>query len=87
MDPLATAIEKRLPPDFLRSLGALARFMRLSLLKAAHAVLSSAACRKSGSGQFPEQVGRIKLTGIRREFPSAPVSKEFRKNSRSDRWM
>ena len=37
------------PPDFLWSLSALAKFMRLSLMKAAPAVLSSAACRKSGS--------------------------------------
>jgi hypothetical protein len=44
--------EKRkegLPPDFLWSLVALANVMRLSLLKAAHAVLSGAAYRKSGS--------------------------------------
>ncbi len=38
-----------LPPDFLWSLVALANLMRLSLLKAAHAVLSGAAYRKSGS--------------------------------------
>jgi hypothetical protein len=38
-----------LPPDFLWSLVALANFMRLSLLKAAHAVMSGAAYRKSGS--------------------------------------
>ena len=37
-------------PDFLWSLLALAHFMRLSLTKAAHAVVSSAACRKSGEG-------------------------------------
>jgi hypothetical protein len=36
-------------PDFLSSLLALAHFMRLSLLKAAHAVVSGAAYRKSGS--------------------------------------
>ncbi len=36
------------PPDFLRSFVALAKFMRLSLVKAAHAVVSSAAYRKSG---------------------------------------
>ena len=36
-------------PDFLWSLVALANFMRLSLQKAAHANLSGAACRKSGS--------------------------------------
>jgi hypothetical protein len=38
-----------LPPDFLCSLVALAHLMRLSLLKAAHAVVSGAAYRKSGS--------------------------------------
>src|SRR5277367_3420670 len=38
-----------LPPDFLWSLVALAKLMRLSLLKAAHAVVSGAAYRKSGS--------------------------------------
>ena len=38
-----------LPPDFLRSLVALANFIRLSLLKAARAVMSGAAYRKSGS--------------------------------------
>ena len=39
------------PPDFLWSLLALPNFMRLSLLKAAHAVVSGAAHRKSGSPQ------------------------------------
>jgi hypothetical protein len=38
-----------LPPDFLWSLVALAHLMRLSLLKAAHAVVSGAAYRKFGS--------------------------------------
>jgi hypothetical protein len=38
-----------LPPDFLWSLVALTNLMRLSLLKAAHAVMSGAAYRKSGS--------------------------------------
>jgi hypothetical protein len=48
------ALEKRTAdlhyatPDFLLVLVALANFMRLSLLKAAHAVVSSAAWRKSG---------------------------------------
>ena len=37
-----------LPPDFLWSLVALANLMRLSLLKAAHAVMSGAGYRKSG---------------------------------------
>jgi hypothetical protein len=37
-----------LPPDFLWSLLALANLMRLSLLKAAHAVMSGAVYRKSG---------------------------------------
>jgi len=37
------------PPDFLWSWLALMHFMRLSLMKAAHAVVSSAAYRKSGS--------------------------------------
>jgi hypothetical protein len=41
-----------LPPDFLCSLLASAHFMRLSLMKAAHAVLSSAEYRKSGSPVF-----------------------------------
>jgi hypothetical protein len=36
-------------PDFLRTIAALANFMRLSLLKAAHAVLGGATYRKSGS--------------------------------------
>ena len=36
-------------PDFLWTLVALANFMRLSLLKAAHAVLDGATYRKSGS--------------------------------------
>ena len=38
----------RASPDFLRSLVAPARFLRLSLTKAAYAVASSAADRKSG---------------------------------------
>jgi hypothetical protein len=38
-----------LPPDFLCSVSASGHFMRLSLMKAAHAVLSSAEYRKSGS--------------------------------------
>jgi hypothetical protein len=38
-----------LRPDFLCSLVALAHFMRLSLKKAAYAVASSAAYRKSGA--------------------------------------
>ena len=52
-----------LPPDFLWSLVALANFMRLSLLKAAHANLFGATCRKSGSpvffgpGTLPRQAG------------------------------
>jgi hypothetical protein len=41
--------KERLPPDFLWSLVALANLMRLSLLKAAPAVMSGAAYRKSGS--------------------------------------
>jgi hypothetical protein len=41
--------KEKLPPDFLWSLVALANLMRLSLLKAAHAVMSGAAYRKSGS--------------------------------------
>jgi hypothetical protein len=35
-------------PDFLLSLLALANFMRLSLMKAAHAGVGGAPCRKSG---------------------------------------
>jgi hypothetical protein len=42
-------IRSLLPPNFLWSLAALANLMRLSLLKAAHAVMSGAAYRKSGS--------------------------------------
>jgi hypothetical protein len=38
------------PPDFLWSLAALANLKRLSLLKAAHAVMDRATYRKSGSG-------------------------------------
>jgi hypothetical protein len=37
------------PPDFLLCLVALANFMRLSLMKAAHAALGGAPCRKSGN--------------------------------------
>src|SRR5271168_3396724 len=51
--PVHTYLQEKkkdgLPPDFLWSLLALANLMRLSLLKAAHAVLSGAAYRKSGS--------------------------------------
>src|ERR1700691_270260 len=42
--------------DFLWSLVALVHLMRLSLLKAAHANLFSAACRKSGSPSFSTHV-------------------------------
>src|ERR1700678_1617471 len=44
-------------PDFLSSLLALANFMRLSLLKAAHANFFGASCRKSGprSASFPPE--------------------------------
>jgi hypothetical protein len=38
----------RRTPDFLSSLLALANFMRLSLMKAAHADIGGAPCRKSG---------------------------------------
>ena len=37
------------PPDFLWTMAALANFLRLSLLKAAHAVLGGATYRKFGS--------------------------------------
>ena len=37
-----------LPPDFLYTLLASANPMRLSLMKAAHAVVGGAPCRKSG---------------------------------------
>jgi hypothetical protein len=51
--PVYTYLQEKkkegLPPDFLWSLVALAHLMRLSLLKAAHAVISGAAYRKSGS--------------------------------------
>jgi hypothetical protein len=39
-------------PDFLWTLAALANIMRLSLRKAAHAVLDGALYRKSGSSSF-----------------------------------
>jgi len=39
---------------------ALANFMRLSLMKAAHAVISSTANRKSGGRGFP-----VKLVGVK----------------------
>jgi hypothetical protein len=56
------------PPDFLWILVALANFMRLSLLKAAHAVLDGATYRKSGSGSSsidpqPFRAGPYSLTG------------------------
>jgi hypothetical protein len=38
------------PPDFLWSLLALANLMRLSLAKAAHAIMNGSTYRKSGSG-------------------------------------
>jgi hypothetical protein len=41
-----------LPPDFLSNFLALANFMRLSLMKAAHANMVGAAYRKSGSPVF-----------------------------------
>jgi hypothetical protein len=41
------------PQDFLRTLATLANFMRLSLLKAAHADLGGATYRKSGSESHP----------------------------------
>jgi hypothetical protein len=51
--PVYTDLQEKkkegLPPDFLWSLLALVNFMRLSLLKAAHAVMSGAAYRKSGT--------------------------------------
>jgi hypothetical protein len=54
--PVSTYLQEKkeegLSPDFLRSLVALAHLMRLSLLKAAHAVMSGAAYRKSGSPIF-----------------------------------
>ena len=44
-------------PDFLSSMLALANFMRLSVMKAAHAAMSSAASRKSGGwGQAPNSL-------------------------------
>jgi hypothetical protein len=54
--PFAVAFRKgalqvpRLPPDFLSGLVASVNLMRLSLLKAAHAVVDGATYRKSGSG-------------------------------------
>jgi hypothetical protein len=51
--PVSTDLQEKkkegLPPDFLWSLVALTNLMRLSLLKAANAVMSGAAYRKSGS--------------------------------------
>jgi hypothetical protein len=41
-------VRPSVPPDFLLCLLALAYFMRLSLMKAAHAALGGAPCRKSG---------------------------------------
>jgi hypothetical protein len=49
-------------PDFLWTLAALASFMRLSLLKAAHAVLDGATYRKSGTPVFG-QGGRAAGSG------------------------
>jgi len=48
---LGTGRVPRFPRDFLWSLLALANLMRLSLLKAAHAVMDGATYRKSGSPQ------------------------------------
>jgi hypothetical protein len=66
-----------LPPDFLSRLLALSNLMRLSLLKAAHANLFGAACRKSWSPFFSAQV---RPTARRGRFgePGAPVLCLFR---------
>ena len=61
------------PPDFLWSLSALAKFMRLSLMKAAHAVVSGAAYRKSGlplTAQTRQQILRVYRFGQNLEFVS-----------------
>src|ERR1700733_6639467 len=42
-------VRTSVPPDFLSRLMALAHFMRLSLMKAAHADAGGAPCRKSGT--------------------------------------
>ena len=47
-NPRIYARGKSVSPDFLCTLVAPARFLRLSLTKAAYAVASCAACRKSG---------------------------------------
>jgi hypothetical protein len=54
-----------LPPDFLWSLVALANFTRLSLLKAAHAVMSGAAYRKSGSPVLFNPCTLVRTRGTR----------------------
>ena len=62
--PVYTDLQEKkkegLPTDFLWSLLALVNFMRLSLLKAAHAVMSGAAYRKSKVREHgaPVQGGR-----------------------------
>jgi hypothetical protein len=66
-----------LPPDFLWSLVALANFMRLSLKKAAHAVVSSAAYRKSGSPRLfrPTYAPRLAGAGLANVgHPSYPLA-------------
>jgi hypothetical protein len=60
--PKGTRNEEGLPPHFLWSLVALANLMRLSLLKAAHA-MSGAAYRKSGRPSYSTHVRRSREHG------------------------
>jgi hypothetical protein len=63
------------PPDFLWGRMALTKFMRLSLMKAADAIVSSAAYRKSGSRASPWLVMSITDAKL---FLSDPHSREVR---------
>jgi nucleotide-binding universal stress UspA family protein len=63
------------PPDFLWGWMALTKFMRLSLMKAAHAVVSSVAYRKSGQRASPWLVMSITDAKL---FLRDPHSREVR---------
>jgi hypothetical protein len=63
------------PPDFLWGRMALTKFMRLSLMKAADAIVSSAAYRKSGSRASPWLVMSITDAKL---FLRDPHSREVR---------
>jgi hypothetical protein len=54
-----------LPPDFLWGLVESRYFMRLSLMKAAHANMGGAACRKSGSPFFSVPRTLVRTWGTR----------------------